>query len=75
MNQKVRQVVTAGGGEIVGEEYFPLDHTDYGKTVDKIISNGADVVFNMTVPPGLAPFLEQLYNSGFTKRGGHLVCT
>jgi ABC-type branched-subunit amino acid transport system substrate-binding protein len=27
------------------------------------------------VPPGLAPFLEQLYNSGFTKRGGHLVCT
>jgi ABC-type branched-subunit amino acid transport system substrate-binding protein len=33
------------------------------------------VVFNTIVPPGLAPFLEQLYNSGFTKRGGHLVCT
>ena len=28
-----------------------------------------------TVPPGLAPFLEQLHNSGFAKRGGHLVCT
>jgi ABC-type branched-subunit amino acid transport system substrate-binding protein len=27
------------------------------------------------VPPGLTPFLEQLYDSGFTRRGGHIVCT
>ena len=52
MNKKVRQVVTANGGAIVGEEYFPLDHTDYGKTVDKIMSSGAEVVFNTIVPPG-----------------------
>ena len=75
MNKKVREVVTANGGAIVGEEYFPLDHADYAKTVDKIMSSGAEVVFNTTVPPGVAPFLEQLYNAGFTKRGGHLVCT
>jgi branched-chain amino acid transport system substrate-binding protein len=75
MNKKVRQVVTANGGAIVGEEYFPLDHTDYGRTVEKIASSGAEVVFNTIVPPGLAPFLEQLHNTGFTKRGGHLVCT
>jgi ABC-type branched-subunit amino acid transport system substrate-binding protein len=75
MNKKVRQVVTANGGAIVGEEYFPLDHTDYGKTVDQITSSGAEVVFNTIVPPGLGPFLEQLHDSGFTKRGGHLVCT
>jgi branched-chain amino acid transport system substrate-binding protein len=75
MNKKVRQVATTNGGTIVGEEYFPLDHTDYRETVDKITSSGAEVVFNTIVPPGLSPFLEQLYNSGFTKRGGHLVCT
>ncbi len=75
MNKQVRQVVTANGGAIVGEEYYPLDHTDYSKTVDQIASSGAEVVFHTIVPPGLAPFLEQLYNSGFTKRGGHLVCT
>ena len=75
MNKKVREIVTANGGEIVGEEYFPLDHTDYGKTVGQIMANGAEVVFNTMVPPGMAPFLEQLYNAGFTKRGGHLVCT
>jgi branched-chain amino acid transport system substrate-binding protein len=75
MNKKVREMVTANGGEIVGEEYFPLDHTDYGETAAKIKSSGAEVVFNTIVPPGLGPFLEQLYNSGFTKRGGQLVCT
>src|SRR5436309_13169586 len=75
MNKKVREVVTANGGAIVGEEYFPLDHADYGETIDKITSSGAQVVFNTIVPPGLTPFLEQPYNSGFTKRGGYIVCT
>ena len=75
MNKKVREVVTAHGGAIVGEEYFPLEHADYRQTVNKIVSSGAEVVFNTTVPPGVTPFFEQLYNSGFTKRGGHIVCT
>jgi len=75
MNRKVREVVTANGGSIVGEEYFPLDHADYAETIAKIGSSGAEVVFNTIVPPGLTPFLAQLYQSGFAKRGGHLVCT
>lgn len=75
MNKKVRDVVTANGGAITGEEYFPLDHADYRDTVQKIISSGTEVVFNTTVPPGVAPFLEQLYDAGFTKGGGHIVCT
>ena len=75
MNSKVREVVTACGGVMVGEEYFSLDHTDYRATVEKITSSGADVVFNTIVPPGVTPFFEQLFNSGFTTRGGHLVCT
>src|SRR4029079_654192 len=40
-----------------------------------IPSTGADVVCNTTVPPGVAPLLEQLHDSGFGRRGGHLVCT
>ncbi len=75
LNQKVAEVVAANGGEIVGEEYFPLDHADYEKTVDRITSSGAEVVFNTIVPPGLTPFLAALYDSGFTKQGGRLVCT
>ncbi len=75
MNEKVREVVTANGGAIVGEEYFPLDHADYRETVAKIASSGAEVVFNTIVPPGVASFLEQLHDAGFVQRGGHLVCT
>jgi branched-chain amino acid transport system substrate-binding protein len=75
MNRKVRELVEGLGGSIVGEEYFPLDHEDYRETVAKIASSGAEVVFNTIVPPGVVPFLEQLHNSGFAKRGGHLVCT
>src|SRR5919201_2760694 len=75
MNKKVREVVTARGGEIVGEEYFPLDHVDYEAVVADIMATGADVVFNTIVPPGLTPFLAQLHEAGFTARGGTIVCT
>jgi branched-chain amino acid transport system substrate-binding protein len=75
LNARVREVAEANGGEIVGEEYHPLDHVDYGETVERIIASGADVVFNTIVPPGVTPFFEQLHDSGFTKRGGQLVCT
>ena len=75
LNARVREVVTANGGEVVGEEYFPLDHEDYRTTVGRIAASGTDVVFNTTVPPGVGPFLEQLHDSGFTSRGGQLVCT
>ncbi len=75
MNERVRELVAASGGTIAGEEYFPLDHTDYSKTIDKITSTGTEVVFNTIVPPGLVPFLEQLSNSGFMRRGGRLICT
>src|SRR5436190_6963047 len=75
MNARVRDVVTANGGEVVGEEYFPLDHEDYRATVGRIAATGTNVVFNTTVPPGVVPFLEQLHESGFMGRGGQLVCT
>jgi len=75
MNKKVREITTANGGSIVGEEYFPLDHADYRQTVERIMSTGVDVVFNTTVPPGVVPFLEQLGAAGFQRRGGRLVCT
>ena len=75
MNEKVRQIVEAAGGEIVEEDYYPLDHMEYGETVEKIMSSGAEVVFNTIVPPGLTPFFQELHDAGFTKRGGHLVCT
>ena len=75
LNESVRRVVGANGGTIVGEEYFALDHTDYRNTVKAIMTSGAEVVFNTIVPPGLTPFLQQLHDAGFTRRGGKIICT
>ncbi len=52
MNGRLRAAVAAHGGTILGEEYFPLDRTDYRSTVEKFMASGAQVVFNTTVPPG-----------------------
>src|SRR5437763_914461 len=75
LNARVKEVVEVEGGSIVGEEYHPLDQMDYRETVERINASGADVVFNTIVPPGVTPFFAELYDSGFTQRGGHIVCT
>ena len=75
MNERVRQLVNAEGGSIVGEEYYPLDHMEYGETVERIMSSGAEVVFNTIVPPGVVPFFAQLHDAGFQNRGGWMICT
>jgi urea transport system substrate-binding protein len=75
LNARVREIVTANGGTIVGEEYHPMDHMDYRETVERIAASGADAVFNTVVPPGVTPFFELLHESGFTSRGGQLICT
>src|SRR5437660_7574395 len=68
MNERVRQLVAANGGSIVGEEYYPVDHMEYGETVGRIMSSDAEVVFNTIVPPGV-------HDAGFRNRGGQLICT
>ena len=75
MNERVRQLVTANGGGIVGEEYYPLDHMEYGETGEGSWSSGAEVVFNTIVPPGVVPFFARLHDAGFQSRGGELICT
>lgn len=75
MNQRVRELVEAAGGEIVQEDYYPLEHEDYSAAVQRIMSAGAEVVFNTTVPPGVFPFFSQLQEAGFMERGGQIVCT
>ncbi|MFZ2031570.1 MAG: substrate-binding protein [Vitreimonas sp.] len=75
LNQSARKVIAENGGEILGEDYYPLTHADYAATVAKIMSSGTEVVFNTTVPGGAEFFLRQLYDAGFQARGGKVICT
>ena len=75
LNKRVREVVTAEGGSIVGRGVLPSrphrlrayrrgDHVDGRR--DRVQHHRA---------AGLTPFLEQLHEAGFMARGGQLVCT
>jgi ABC-type branched-subunit amino acid transport system substrate-binding protein len=74
LNKYARNVIEANGGEVVFEEYYPLDQAEYSATISKIKEGKVDCVFNTVIPPGLLPFVKQLYESGFQKNGGVLTC-
>ena len=74
LNEYARKVTENSGGEVVLEEYYPLDQVEYSATVNKIMNEKIDVVFNTVIPPGVGPFIKQLYESGFQKEGGRLSC-
>ncbi|MBZ9772571.1 substrate-binding protein [Mesorhizobium sp. CO1-1-8] len=73
-NKIARQLIEANGGEVIFEEYYPLDQVEYSSTIAKIASEKVDHVFNTIVPPGLQGFTKQLYESGFQKNGGTQSC-
>ena len=74
LNKYARKVIEANGGEVIFEEYYPLDQAEYSATISKIKDGRVDCVFNTVIPPGLQPFVKQLYESGFQKNGGVLSC-
>jgi branched-chain amino acid transport system substrate-binding protein len=74
LNAYARSVLVKNGGEVIGEEYFPVDHNEYSATVNKIMSSGVNVVFNTTIPPGVAALFKQLNEAGFQKKSGRLAC-
>ena len=72
MNKKVRQVVTANGGSIVGG-VLSLDHADYAKRSQDPSRAAPSWYHHCSL--GVTPFLEQLHDPGFTKRGGKIART
>ncbi|HUO00100.1 MAG TPA: ABC transporter substrate-binding protein, partial [Bradyrhizobium sp.] len=58
LNVYARKLIEANGGEVIFEEYYPLDQVEFSATVSKIVSNKVDVVFNTVIPPGVGPFFK-----------------
>jgi len=74
LNVYARKVIEANGGEVVFEEYYPIDQLEYSATVAKIINEKVDHIFNTVIPPGLQAFTKQIYESGFQENGGTQSC-
>lgn len=74
LNEWAREVIEANGAEVVFEEYFPLDQLEYSSTVARIMNDGVDHVFLTIIPPGLQAFSRQLYEAGYSERGGTMSC-
>jgi ABC-type branched-subunit amino acid transport system substrate-binding protein len=70
LNKYARKLIEANSAEVVFEEYYPVDQAEYSATIGKIRDRKADCVFNTLIPPGVVPFLKQLYESGFRRNGG-----
>jgi len=74
VNEHARKLIENNGGEVIVEEYYPVDQIEYSATVSRIMTNKVDVVLNTIIPPGAGPFFKQLYEAGFGRRGGRLAC-
>lgn len=62
------------GGSVLGEEYLPLDMTDYSSTIKSIKAAKPDFVFALPVGPKQNEFLEQFSSAGLNDSIG-LVST
>jgi len=74
LNEYARKVIEKNGGEVVFEEYYPLDQIEFSAAVNNIMTNNVELVFNTIIWPGVGPFFKQLYQAGFGKRGGRRAC-
>jgi urea transport system substrate-binding protein len=63
-NDIIKAQLAAKSGELVGEEYTPLGHTDYATVIAKIKAAGPQVVFNTLNGDSNVAFFKQLKDAG-----------
>ncbi len=65
-NQIIKAQLAAEGGQVVGEEYTPLGHTDFSTIISKIKDAKPDVIFNTLNGDSNVAFFKQLKDAGIT---------
>lgn len=66
--QWIRKAALALGGEVVGEEFFPLDVNQFGATISRIQAAEPDVVLNVFVGPAHEAFYGQWASAGMNQQ-------
>ncbi len=67
-NKIIKAQLAANGGEVVGEEYTPMGHTDYSTIINKIKETKPDVVFNTLNGDSNVAFFKQLKDAGISSQ-------
>ena len=67
-NKIIKAQLKAEGGNLVGEEYTPLGHTDYSTIINKIKSAKPKVIFNTLNGDSNVAFFKQLRDAGITSK-------
>lgn len=67
-NKIIKAQLKAEGGELLGEEYTPLGHTDYNTLISKIKAAKPDVIFNTLNGDSNVAFFKQLKDAGITSK-------
>jgi len=63
-NKIARPTIAKAGAKVVGEDYFPLGHIEFGSAINKIKASGATVVLSTVVGGSNVAFYKQLKASG-----------
>jgi urea transport system substrate-binding protein len=63
-NKIAKPTITKAGGRVVGEDYFPLGHIEFGSVINKIKASKADVVLSTVVGGSNVAFYKQLKAAG-----------
>ncbi len=68
-----RDVIARSGGEVVYEDYFAVDQSDFSAPVARMLAARPDVVLSTVIPPGMSPLFKRIHESGFQKNGGRMA--
>jgi urea transport system substrate-binding protein len=67
-NKIIKAYAAAKGIEILGEEYTPLGHTEYGTVINKLKAAKPDAVFNTLNGDSNVAFFKQLKDAGVSSK-------
>jgi urea transport system substrate-binding protein len=68
-----KHIENALKGEVVGEEYYPLGHTQFGSLINKIKLKKPDAVYAIVVGGSNVSFYKQLKAAGVTAKNQTLL--
>jgi urea transport system substrate-binding protein len=67
-NKIIKEQLKEEGGELVGEEYTPLGHTEYSSIISKIKEAKPEVIFNTLNGDSNVAFFKQMQDAGISAK-------